>query len=318
MAAYTNHQFKWNDQFTLQTGLRYNITLLNAIFDTSFYPIPFTTTQINKGALSGSLGAVWRPSDTWVIRMNLGTGFRSPNVDDLGKVFDSEPGAVTVPNPDLRAEYVYNVDFGVAKVIGDIARIDVVAFYSLLDNAMVRRDYTLNGEESILYFGEESRVQAIQNAAVANVYGLQASIELRLSKKWMFMSDINYQKGEEELDDGSKSPSRHAAPFFGSGRINYRNNRLQLSLFMDFQAERNYEGLAQEERAKDEIYAKDEEGRNYSPRWYDLSLKARYQLNDHLWLNAGLENITDQRYRSYSSGVSAPGRNVVISLKAGF
>ena len=72
------------------------------------------------------------------------------------------------------------------------------------------------------------------------------------------------------------------------------------------------------EKDKDEIYAKDENGNNYAPSWYTLNVKAMYQISDHFTVSAGLENITDQRYRMYSSGISSPGRNFVMSLKANF
>ncbi|OFZ56488.1 MAG: TonB-dependent receptor, partial [Bacteroidetes bacterium RIFCSPHIGHO2_02_FULL_44_7] len=213
--AYLNDQWTISKKFMLQGGIRYNQFQLAADFDTTFYPFPFTEVQINNGALNGSVGFVLRPVPQWVISMNGGTAFRSPNVDDLGKVFDSEPGAVTVPNPDLKAEYAYNVDFGIAKTFKRWVKVDLTAYYTLLQNAMVRRDYTLNGMDSILYSGELSRVQAIQNAAVTSVYGIQAGIEINLSKGWSLTSDFNAQWGEEELDDGSRSPSRHAAPWFG-------------------------------------------------------------------------------------------------------
>jgi len=37
-----------------------------------------------------------------------------------------------------------------------------------------------------------------------------------------------------------------------------------------------------------------------------------------LQLSASLENITDQRYRTYSSGISAPGRNFIAAMKYSF
>ena len=135
---------------------------------------------MQDGALTGSLGMVYHPSSDWAISVNASTGFRSPNVDDAGKVFDSEPGYVVVPNPDLKAEYAYNIEFGLAKIIAEIVKIDVTGYYTLLDNAMVRRDYTLNGMDSIMYDGTMSKVQAIQNAAKANVYGVQVGLEVKL------------------------------------------------------------------------------------------------------------------------------------------
>jgi hemoglobin/transferrin/lactoferrin receptor protein len=72
------------------------------------------------------------------------------------------------------------------------------------------------------------------------------------------------------------------------------------------------------ESGKDEIYAKDANGNNYAPAWYTLNFKALYQFTDIFSLSAGVENITDQRYRPYSSGLSGAGRNYIISLKASF
>jgi hemoglobin/transferrin/lactoferrin receptor protein len=314
VAAYVTDQYRLSDRFLLQAGLRYNQFRLDAEFDTTFYPFPFTTANLNDGSLTGSIGAVYRPSSSWVVSANLATAFRSPNVDDMGKVFDSEPGAVVVPNPDLDAEYATSADLGFAKIFGDAVRIDLTGYYTSLKNAMVRRDFTLNGEEYIMYDGVLSRVQAIQNAAVAHVFGIQAGIEVKLPSGFSFSSDFNYQDGEEELDDGSISPSRHAPPWFGVSRLSYDQAQLNLELYALYQGKFEHEDLAEEERAKTEIYALDANGDTYAPGWYTLNFKAMYRLSDAWRISAGIENLTDQRYRPYSSGISGPGRNFVLSL----
>ncbi len=318
LSAYANDQIEVGSKFIIQVGLRFNQFKLDSDFDTSFYPFPFTSATINNSAVTGSIGGVYRPTKSWVISANLGTAYRSPNVDDIGKVFDSEPGAVTVPNPSLNAEQAYNVDFGVTKIFGNFVKVDATAYYTILQDALVRRNFQLNGQDSIMYDGTLSQVQAIQNAAEANVYGVQAGVEVKLPSGFSLSSNINYQKGEEELDDGSTSASRHAAPLFGVTRLTYSYNKLDLQFYSMYQAERNFEDLPISEQGKDEIYAKDENGNNYSPSWYTLNLKAMYQLSDALSLSAGVENIADKRYRPYSSGISAPGRNFVFSLRANF
>lgn len=320
LAAYVNDEFRISKKLTFLAGLRYNQFMLDADFtkNTKFYPFPFTTAQINNNALTGSVGGVYRPAKTWVIKGSIGTAFRSPNVDDVGKVFDSEPGAVTVPNPDLKAEYAYNFDLSVAKVFGEVVKIDLAAYYIILQNAMVRRDFELNGEDMIFYDGQVSQVQAIQNAAVAQVFGLQAGIEIKLPAGFRLLSDINYQAGEEELDDGTRSPSRHAAPLFGVSRFRYKHNDLTLEVNAQYQGERSFENLAAEEQGKDEIYAKDENGNNYAPAWYTLNFRAVMQVSDTFRVSGGLENMTDQRYRTYSSGISGAGRNFVLAVRADF
>ncbi len=318
MAVYITDEFKVADNFTLSAGARYNHVLLDSEFDTTFYPFPFTKASLSNGALTGSVGGVYRPDETWVLNANFGTAFRAPNVDDVGKVFDSEAGSVVVPNPDLKPEYAYNADLGIAKVFDDIVKVDITGYYTSLKDALVRRDFKLNGQDSIMYQGELSQVQAIQNAASAKVYGVQLGVEVKLPKGFGFATDVNFQKGEEELDNGEISPSRHASPFFGVSRLNYKANKLSMELNVSYQGEKSFDDLPDEEKSKTEIYALDKDGNPYAPSWYTLNFKALYKLTDTFDVSGGIENLTDQRYRPYSSGISGAGRNFILSLTAHF
>ncbi|MGB3183956.1 MAG: TonB-dependent receptor [Cyclobacteriaceae bacterium] len=315
---YVTDEYQASDQLMVQAGVRYSRFSIDATFDDTFYPFPFTTASLDKGSVTGSLGTVYRPSDEWVIKAGLATGFRAPNVDDIGKVFDSEPGSVVVPNPDLEPEYVFNAELGLARVFGETLKIDLTVFHTWLENALVRRDFTLNGMDSIVYEGVLSQVQAIQNASVARVYGFQAGIELQLSDNLRLTSDFNYQDVEEELDNGTVSPSRHAAPWFGVTRLSYNKNNINLQLYTQYNGTVEFDDLAEEEKGKTEIYALDDNGNPYAPGWYTLNLKGLYRLNKHLSFSLGLENITDQRYRPYSSGLAGAGRNLILSVKGSF
>ena len=120
------------------------------------------------------------------------------------------------------------------------------------------------------------------------------------------------------MDDGTVSRSRHAAPWFGITRLNYNPGKLNLQFYAQYSGEVNFENLNIEERGKPEIYAIDVNGNPYSPSWYTLNLKGMYELTDQLQLSVGIENITNQRYRPYSSGIVAPERNYIIALRANF
>lgn len=318
LAAYVTDEYKVTDRFTLSAGARYNQIMLDSEFDTTFYPFPFTEASSSNGALTGSFGGVYRPTDTWVVSANLGSAFRAPNVDDVGKVFDSAPGQVVVPNPDLKPEYAYNADLGVAKVFDDVVKIDVTGYYTHLKNSLLRRDYKLNGQDSIFYQGEMSKVQAIQNSAVANVYGVQFGLEVKLPQGFGFSTDFNFQKGKEELENGEKSPVRHAAPFFGISRLNYKAKNLSMEVNFAFQGKRDIDNMPEGEKSKVEIYALDENGAILSPAWYTLNFKGLYRVSKTLGISAGIENLTDQRYRPYASGVSGAGRNFIFALTAHF
>ena len=319
-AVYLSYQNRLSEKLILQAGARYNRFDLDADFRNNlpFYPFPFETAEINNGSLTGSLGLVYNPSEDWTVSANVSTGFRAPNVDDIGKVFDSEPGSVVIPNPELQAEYAYNAEFGIAKVFGERLRMDLTGFYTILADALVRRNFSLNGQDSILYDGELSQVQAIQNAASAHVYGIQAGLEVKLGGGFSFLSKFNFQDGEEELDDGSNSPLRHAAPWFGVSRLTFITEGLDLQFYTMYSGEVRYAHLSEEGRAMPYIFAIDKNGNPYSPGWFTLNLKVSCPVSDAFTISGGVENLTDKRYRPYSSGLVAAGRHVILSLRAKF
>lgn len=311
--VYINYQHTMSDLWSLQAGTRYNQFALDATYDTTFFPFSFTTSSNSNGALTGSLGIVFRPTKTWSIFANLSTGFRAPNVDDTGKVFDSTIGSVTIPNPDVRAEYAYNTEVGIVKVLGDKVKIDVTGYYTLLKNALVRRTFLLNGQDSIVYKDELSQVLAIQNAAEARVYGIQAGIDIKILSGFSFSSDYNIQIGEEELDNGDSSPSRHAAPSFGTTRLVYQRGKWHAEFNTQYTAGKTFDQLPDEERSKTELYAKDSDGKPFAPSWQIFNIRGQYQITTKLAMTVAVENLSDQRYRPYSSGLAGAGRNFVIS-----
>ncbi len=320
LAIYGTYHAHFSDKFKLQIGLRYNYTDLKADFSNneSFFPLPFSETSNSFGSVTGSLGLIYNPEPSLTISPVLSTGFRAPNVDDLGKIFDSEPGTVLVPNPDLKPEYAYNAELNINKHFGQIIKLDVSGFYTLLDNALVRRPFSLNGETEIDYEGQPSQVLAIQNAASATVYGIQVGLEFALTKRMLITSRYNWQKGTEELDDKSTSPSRHSAPAFGLTRLSYLNKKLRIEFTSYYSGEVSFGRMPLEEIGKPHLYAKDELDRPHSPSWMIFNFNTSYQLDPHILLMAGVENIGDIRYRPYSSGIVAPGRNFTFSIRGSF
>lgn len=319
-AAYVNYQHKINEKTILQAGVRYNYFTIESDFtnNQNFFPMEDPISTLADGAMVGNLGLVINPSEYTSIRANISTGFRAPNVDDMGKLFDLPEQTVVVPNPNLTSEYAYNFELGMSQIFGNSVRLDFGGFYTYLNNAMVRRDFQVNGQDSIIYNDEMSRVQAIQNAAFGYVYGGFVELEVKHISGFSFLSRFNYQRGFEEMDNGEVSPSRHAAPPFGLGAIKYQYRALYMQLYTMFSAEVSHENLNIEEQGKPAIYAKDENGDPYSPAWATLNFKASYAINEHFQLIAGVENITDLRYRPYSSGLVAPGRNTVMAVKFNF
>jgi len=314
LAGYVNGEYKAKPNFTLMSGLRYSHVWVNAVFDDTFYNFPFEKADLSTGALTGSLGFSWFPRANLQVTLNGSTGFRAPNIDDVGKIFDSEPGSVVVPNPDLEPEYAYNAEIGVQRNINDKIILKGAAYYTYLVDALVRRDFSYNGVSEIMYGGELSNVQAIQNAAKAYVYGFEFGLEAYLSEQWSLSSNLTLTEGVEEEDDGTETAARHAAPTFGDFHIVWKNQRIRTDLFVNYNGEVAYDDLAMSEQEKDYIYAIDENGNPFSPSWYTLNFRSQYDVSRTIKITTNVENLTDQRYRTYSSGIVAPGINVILGL----
>ena len=162
------------------------------------------------------------------------------------------------------------------------------------------------------------RVQAVQNASKANVFGVQAGIEWKLPLYLTFSSRFNYMKGTEETEDGNRVPMRHNTPVFGNARLTYSHDRFEVDLYTVYNGQVPFSRMPSSEISKDYMYAKDSNGNPYTPGWYTLNIKGLYRLCDNLIITAGLENITNQRYRPFSSGISSPGINFIVSAMASF
>ncbi|MFS4454582.1 TonB-dependent receptor [Maribacter sp. 2304DJ31-5] len=314
LAGYFNGEYKAKPNFTILSGLRYSHVWIGAMLDRTFYDFPFETADLSTGALTGSLGFSWFPKKDLQVTFNGSTGFRAPNIDDVGKIFDSEPGSVVVPNANLEPEYAYNVEMGVRKNFKDKVVLKGAAYYTYLVDALVRRDFEINGMSQIVYRGELSNVQAIQNAARAYVYGLEFGLDVFFDDHWSFSSNLTLTEGTEEEIDGTDTPARHVAPTFADAHIIWKNQRLKMDFFLNYNGKISFDDLAVSERSKPYIYTPDANGNPYSPSWYTLNLRTQYEFSNRLKTSLGLENITDQRYRTYSSGIAAPGSNLVIGF----
>ena len=324
---YGSYKINLRKDLTLTSGIRYSYNGLNARFDNRFIPFPYEKAAIEKGAFIFNLGTVYRPATNWQVHAHVSSGYRMPNIDDIGKLFESAPGNVTVPNPGLQPEYAWNMEIGIAYDIPAIqenrpaGRLELTGFYTLLEDAIALRPYRFNGQDSILFDGTPSQVNALQNLSKATVWGMQAALSLPVQKWWILRMNANYTWGRE-TDDAPGSdkqvPLRHAPPFFGNIAIQYNRSAFLLEANLVYNSSIRAENLAPSEQAKTDIYALDNNGNPYSPGWYTLNLKGSYRVTQAVVLSLGWENLTNQRYRPYSSGIVAAGSNLVASLRASF
>ena len=307
LAAYINYKNNLSEKVLFSSGARYSHLFLESVFTTTFYNFPFSEITLNTGALTGNLSVVYNTANNWKFDFLAGSGFRAPNVDDIGKVFDSAPGNVVVPNPDLKPEYAYNGEIRITKTIPGFLKTGLTGFYTRLTNAMVRRDFTVNGQDSIVYDGTLSKVEALVNVGNAYITGMSADLKMDISEHFTLSSSVTIMNGQDKEEN---IPLPHTTPAFGRTSLQFRGSKFRATLYVDYQAAKAFEDLAPSEQSKTHLYTSDG-----ALGWSTLNLNVSYQPDAMIQLNAALENIFDKHYRPYSSGISAPGRNLIFSLR---
>jgi hemoglobin/transferrin/lactoferrin receptor protein len=311
-AVYLTDQLKINEKLILNAGLRYNSSNLEAEFiEKTFFPFPFNTIEQKSDALTGNIGLVFNPTDKTKISILGSSGYRTPNIDDLAKVFDSTPQTLVVPNPDLKPEFTYNGEATISQKIGDRIRIEGTYFYTSFRNAIVIDAFTLNGQSTVSYAGQNSKVVAAQNKAKALVRGWNINIFANLAKGLTLSSALNQTKGN--LVDDKDTPLDHVPPMFGRTALSYQKGKIQAEVFSIYNG---WKKLADYSPSGEDnlIYATPDG----MPSWWTLNLRTGFQFNKNLSLQLACENILDKNYRNFASGISSAGRNFVITLRGGF
>jgi len=303
-SVYTSYKWIMHEKLVLNLGGRYNYGSLYSAFNNPM--LPYDEISMMHGALSGSMGLVYSPSDRWRLNAILSSGFRNPNVDDYGKVRAKED-YVTVPNPDLSPEYTYNAEIGINRFIEDYIKIQLVGFYTYLDDAIVRTNYQLNGEDSLYYDGDQYRITANYNTGEAYIYGASMGITANLNKNISLAGTINYTKGYNMSDD---VPLGHIPPLFGRTSLTYRTSRFFLDTYFVYQGWKHSEDFSP--------FGEDNEGEAMEygfPSWWTANIKLGFNAGKHFDFMLAIENLFDQFYKPYAAGVSAPGRNFILTAR---
>ena len=315
--VYAQHLLKFgNGKFVLNDGVRVQgVNIHSTIADNSFFSFPFTEIKQNNFAATGNLGLVFMPNKNLRATLGISSGFRAPNIDDLSRIFESNTASrqLIVPNPEIKPEYTYNVDLGVSGNVADKIVFEVTAFYTLFRNAIALAPFRLNGQDSVNYNGNMSKVFANQNVNKAYLYGFNANLTLDPVKNVRFNSTINYTYGRLHPLSSTKIPLDHIPPVYGRTGITYNVKQFVLegyALYNGWKHIKDYHPSG-EDNAQ---YATPEG----TPSWVTLNFKSNIQLHKNLALQFGIENITDRNYRYFASGFSAPGRNYIIALRSNF
>lgn len=312
-AIYVHDTWFVHPKITLTGGVRLNYVGLTAQFnDTTYFPFPFTSATQNNFAVNGHLGFIYAPGKDWKVAILASTGFRSPNVDDVTKVFDSAPGQLFVPNPNIQAEYSINGELNLSKTFFKQIRIELVGFATYVPNMISALPFNLNGADSIMYDGTMSAIYASQNANNGYILGTNANIQANITKYFAMHTSLTYTYGRL-IVSGIERPLDHIAPMYGrtAAILNYKKWYAEASLM--YSASKllvDYSSSGEDNLQYATVYG--------MPGWCTFNVKLGYSVNKYLRIQVAVDNIMDIKYRSFGSGISAAGRNIMITLRSSF
>ncbi|MFT7330188.1 MAG: hemoglobin/transferrin/lactoferrin receptor protein [Roseivirga sp.] len=314
-SGYVSYRQDVTPKSTLNTGVRYTYTNLKARWiDDTYIALPSSDISIDNGAITATAGYTYRPNRNWQLNAVISSGFRSPNIDDVGKIREKN-GQVTVPNIQLRPEYSYSAEIGVLKYLNDKKfNLGLNIYYSLLDKYISREQFSLGGDSSIIYDGEEVETYANVNNDNAYIAGTTFSFGGKVIDNLKINGSITYTKGEST---DTNLPLSSIPPIFGDLEVLFAKNRFEVALNFRFNGSKELneynlvEGIDNIEQSPFNTSTQEYLG---TPSWNTFNFYSKHKISKALSLQVNIDNIFDIHYKEFASGISSAGRNFSLSL----
>jgi len=303
-----------------QYDLKANYSLKNP------WKLPYNSIEFSNNTVSFDLGINKEIGKIAVAKASLNQAFRNPNVDDMTKVFDSKPGVkLLVPSPNLQAERSTTLDLGVLVSKSEKFVLEAGAYQSVISNLLLDQSGTLNGEDSIVYDGRLTPVYQLVNVAEGRISGIYTNAKVKILEGIWWSGSLNYTRGLYRKGSGSSEewqPLDHIPPVFGQTAVKWSGKQGFAELQYLFNGEKkssDYSNSGEDNQDKQPLGMADINGDGkpdgYNPAWGIWSIRGGYALPKGLSLQLAVENILDLHYRYFASGMSASGRNILVSIK---
>ena len=322
-ASYVNWSWNMSEFFTFNIGTRLTFTKLKASWNDVISVNPqLSRVNLNSEALTTTVSMKLRPSNKIQINTVLSSGFRNPNIDDIGKIRENN-GLLVVPNTFLKPEYAYNLDLGVDyKSLDNKNYLSIRGFSTIISRHIGRAEYivfsdiTTPDTSTIIYNNEEVTTIANKNLGNRFIHGFSIDGFNNLSRSLKIDYSLTYTKGDNNETYG---PLPSISPLFGSLSLDYVKNDLTIKAvykFSDSKDPSEY-SIGGEDGLDETPYIIGQDGlKDFlgTPSWSDFSIYASLNISPNSTLRLGITNIFDIHYRTFASGISAPGRSFQAGL----
>lgn len=322
-ASYVNWSWNMSEFFTFNVGTRLTFTGLKASWNDIISVNPqLSEVNLNSKALTTTVSIKLRPSKRVQINTVLSSGFRNPNIDDIGKIRENN-GLLVVPNTFLKPEYAYNLDLGIDfRSLNNRNYISLRGFSTIISRHIGRDEYVVFSDittpdlSTVIYNGEE--VTTISNKNLGNrfIHGFSIDGFSQINNNLKFDYGITYTEGDKNETYG---PLPSISPLFGSIALSYSKRGVNLKAIYKFSEAKSpgEYSFGGEDGLDETPFTINSEGLlSYlgTPKWSDLSIYGSKNISSNVTLRIGLTNVFDTHYRTFASGISAPGRSFQLGL----
>lgn len=289
-SVYSLHQFIQN-RWQFSAGLRYNGFSIMIPDET------IGETSLSPKTLVGNASVLYNFNEKSNVYVSYNSGFRSPNIDDLGTL-----GIVDfryeVPTNDLKPEKSKNYEVGYKYRVSHFSS-TISFFYSQLSNLITRikvPNQIINGYN----------VYQKENIEVAFMRGSEWEFEAVLTDKIKYYGGVAYIYGQNVTKN---EPMRRIPPM--NGRLGIEFHQKQFFIRPELMFASKQTRLAQGDKDDNRI------GKDGTAAWQIINIQSGFT---HKWLtiNLSLQNLTNQDYRTHGSGINGVGRSAWLTLGAKF
>ncbi len=150
------------------------------------------------------------------------------------------------------------------------------------------------------------------------LYGASVDGYFSLIQSLSVQGNLSYIRAD---NNKKYNPLPSISPIYGSLVLNYQKDNWLTSLRFEFSGKKNpmnYSKGGEDGLEETPLISENPELYNGTPAWNDISLLSQCKLKKNINLNLGIDNILDVHYRTFASGISAPGRNLKLGINFSF
>lgn len=285
-AFFTNHQIE-NKKFQLSVGNRWQFLSLQIPIEGD------NAIAVTPSAWVGNLYLSQSLSPSFKVIYGVNTGFRAPNIDDLGSL-----GIVDfryeIPNYGLRPEKSMQFQIGYKWTKNQFSS-ETYLYHNQLKDLIVRNK---KGNEFI----DGYPVFVKENAENGYIRGLESNIQWILHQRLQLTGSLTYTLGQ---NTSRNEPLRRIPPLFGYLNMQYKDGKYWGKLFIHMAS--SQQRLAAGDVADNRI------GPLGTPGWTTVNISTGLTFNK-IECNLTLQNLFNKDYKFHGSGINGVGRSIIFGL----